>query len=429
MNELPKIVRARLRPEVAEAHPDADVLTAFYEQALPENEREPVLAHLAQCADCREVVALALPPVQAESVRVHVVSGPATTWGWSGLMRWASVAACVLVVGAAVMMTHKPRTAALHTGQEGDVPVVEKGSAPAAAATSEVAADQVATNRQSDQKLVAPPMPSDARNERVDAERQDAAASASTEKRIASVPAPAMKAQAPVGAPQNDLAAKASPQVMGGAIGGVISMKSRAASGAPVPLEQSRAQQNQVSQNQSVEVSAAAVPVSSGPTPAEVPGRAKPGTAPTNPAAAAQESTSPIYAKTFDKAEQAHPASTSPTLASVPARWTLSPEGQLQRSFDQGQTWDPVPVVERVKFTTLSAVGLDIWVGGAAGVLYHSTDNGLQWTPVKPSAGGVTLTADIAKVQFTDAQHGTVTTSDGQTWTTSDGGRTWQVKP
>ena len=40
-------------------HPDAESLSAFSEQALGERERALVLAHLAVCGRCREVVALA----------------------------------------------------------------------------------------------------------------------------------------------------------------------------------------------------------------------------------------------------------------------------------------------------------------------------------------------------------------------------------
>jgi hypothetical protein len=54
MENVPKIVRERLRVvTVAVDHPDADVLTAFAERALPEAERATVLGHLARCGGCR----------------------------------------------------------------------------------------------------------------------------------------------------------------------------------------------------------------------------------------------------------------------------------------------------------------------------------------------------------------------------------------
>src|ERR1700694_5792628 len=77
MSELPKIVyeRLRARPEhspLAQQHPDADLLAAFSEQMLSASERESVLDHLALCEDCRDAIALALPPGEAAAVSVPV---------------------------------------------------------------------------------------------------------------------------------------------------------------------------------------------------------------------------------------------------------------------------------------------------------------------------------------------------------------------
>jgi hypothetical protein len=44
-------------------HPDADQISAFVDHALPEHERKEMLAHLAECTDCRETVALSLPAI------------------------------------------------------------------------------------------------------------------------------------------------------------------------------------------------------------------------------------------------------------------------------------------------------------------------------------------------------------------------------
>src|SRR5437016_4929421 len=66
MSDLPKIAQQRLREAAAShsdknAHPDADLLTAFVEQNLAAQERDNVMQHLAMCAECREVVAGSLP--------------------------------------------------------------------------------------------------------------------------------------------------------------------------------------------------------------------------------------------------------------------------------------------------------------------------------------------------------------------------------
>lgn len=50
-------------------HPDANLLAAFAEKRLLAHEREELLAHLSQCADCREVVALTSVTEQAVPAR------------------------------------------------------------------------------------------------------------------------------------------------------------------------------------------------------------------------------------------------------------------------------------------------------------------------------------------------------------------------
>jgi photosystem II stability/assembly factor-like uncharacterized protein len=76
----------------------------------------------------------------------------------------------------------------------------------------------------------------------------------------------------------------------------------------------------------------------------------------------------------------------------------------------------------------LAANGLDIWVGGTKGALYHSSDAGQHWMQVRPFANGEVLTADIIGVEFTDPQHGTLTTSAKESWVTDDAGQSWQKK-
>jgi hypothetical protein len=111
-------------------------------------------------------------------------------------------------------------------------------------------------------------------------------------------------------------------------------------------------------------------------------------------------------------------------------QWTLSAEGAVQRSLDGGKTWQSLSldqtVADRTTFRTLSAVGRDIWVGGKSGSLYHSPDSGQHWARVVPQINGEKLNSDITRVDFSDLQNGTVSTSNGQTWTTSDAGRTWE---
>ena len=139
--------------------------------------------------------------------------------------------------------------------------------------------------------------------------------------------------------------------------------------------------------------------------------------------------------------------------ASIP-RWTISSTGGLQRSFDQGATWQVVDVnanpaylagassiqisgktsrakalkVQPLIFRAVAANGPDVWAGGSGGALYHSPDAGDHWTRVIAASSGATLTGDVVSLEFTDIQHGKVSTSTAEVWTTSDAGQTWQKR-
>lgn len=109
-------------------------------------------------------------------------------------------------------------------------------------------------------------------------------------------------------------------------------------------------------------------------------------------------------------------------------RWTLSSDGTLERSFDAGNTWETVPLPTPARFYVLSAHGMDIWLGGSAGALYHSSDAGWHWIHVQPVANGQALTQDVIGMEFIDDDHGVLTTSTNQQWATEDCGQSWQRK-
>lgn len=155
-----------------------------------------------------------------------------------------------------------------------------------------------------------------------------------------------------------------------------------------------------------------------------------------------------------------HPVSQMAVLSPVlPPRWAINAAGALERSFDQGNTWQPVDVnanlasapastslevisrTSRAKkdtgktlkrdastpaFRAVAAVGSDVWAGGSAGALYHSLNAGNQWIRVFPASPGASLTGDIIRLEFPDSQHGKISTSTLEVWITSDDGQTWQ---
>lgn len=89
-------------------HPDAESLTAFAEQLLSSAEREQILAHMAVCSRCREVVFLAQQAAEGEQPVEAVVQQdvhPPVVRRWFGGWRWAwvPVAALAGFVGVAVV--------------------------------------------------------------------------------------------------------------------------------------------------------------------------------------------------------------------------------------------------------------------------------------------------------------------------------------
>ena len=68
--DVSKIIRSRLGQQAArqsDGHPDPNLLAAFAESSLLERERADVLAHLANCTDCRAYLALAFSTPEAET--------------------------------------------------------------------------------------------------------------------------------------------------------------------------------------------------------------------------------------------------------------------------------------------------------------------------------------------------------------------------
>src|SRR5436309_3237330 len=87
----------------ATAHPDADTLTAYVEQLLTAPERQTVVAHLAVCEPCREVVALSQP--ELAELATQTVLAPDPVSAWRRLLRPAfGVAASVAAMAIIAVM-------------------------------------------------------------------------------------------------------------------------------------------------------------------------------------------------------------------------------------------------------------------------------------------------------------------------------------
>ncbi len=109
-------------------HPDAESLSAFSERALGKRERAEVLAHLAVCGRCREVVALASEAAEADEVtaaaRPRKVIAPNAWWKqWRLVWVPTAVVATVAAVSVAVYIERADRRAA-------NIKIAEQNPAP-----------------------------------------------------------------------------------------------------------------------------------------------------------------------------------------------------------------------------------------------------------------------------------------------------------
>jgi hypothetical protein len=106
--------------------------------------------------------------------------------------------------------------------------------------------------------------------------------------------------------------------------------------------------------------------------------------------------------------------------SSSASRWRILPGGAVQHSTDGGSTWE----VQSTGVAVTLAAGVSpspsiCWLVGPGGVVLLSTDGRSWQRRAFPEA------ADLASVSATDDKAATVTTSDGRTFSTNDGGRTW----
>lgn len=401
MEQIPDIVRGRLQATAkADRHPDANQLAAYAERSLAERESVQVLAHLAECRDCREIVALSAPPLE----ELQPGKQPAAA-GWLAwpVLRWGALAACFVIVGTAVTMHYRSLQ---QVAPEGDVAsaVSEIKSAPEGTlqAKADQPADSGRDNLDRDKKAAAT---SSDQPSRRPAKQLDKLAETSGE---LAPPAPAQSSRL-MAAPPAAQAAAASPSV-------TPPVSTLTKTNELNDREERRKDESESAANE-VATTAAMAPAEAG-EPAL--GKAKESA---QKSARAKVETG---AGRFASAQMESEAASSKVMFAP--RWTLSSDGSLQRSFDAGKTWEEIHVADRTKFRALAAIGPEIWVGGAGGALYHSSDAGEHWSQVKPVAGGKALAADIIGVEFVDTWHGKLTTTSDGTWTTADGGQSWETK-
>jgi len=106
----------------------------------------------------------------------------------------------------------------------------------------------------------------------------------------------------------------------------------------------------------------------------------------------------------------------------VQARWRLAGP-VVEQSTDGGSTWDAVFTLAGAELTAGAAPSASTcWVIGRRGVVLRSTDGRTFALVTFPAM------TDLSAVMATDARSASVSTVDGRTFSTTDGGATWRLQ-
>ncbi|HEV3510939.1 MAG TPA: hypothetical protein VGS05_04490 [Candidatus Sulfotelmatobacter sp.] len=446
MENVSKIVRERLRAAtVAADHPDADILTAFAEQSLRDTERATVLEHLARCGECRDIVALALPPIEAAEAPVTVAKR--TLFAWP-VLRWGFAVAGLAII-ASLGIAHFQHRRSSMVAYKAAPPAVTQARNEGLPA---VASPEPQTEQDKEKKITPSVSVSGKAAEEGGVSRSTPAAS------------PVNAAPAAVG-PGLDRAALPRP---------ANQFQQQGSNRNKVPVPPSPMANQEAANQPAARIPSSAEAVEAQPSTAAANTRSQALDIQKNEGIADQSSNYGHGEEKVGRAKEptdttivhmepektlaasAPAANTQVVFPVATARWTITSAGGLQRSLDRGNSWQDVSVkggpvspaqsnfqaappvsLERAKdagkkanepivFRAVTANGAEVWAGGSAGQLYHSVDGGYHWNKVTPSAAGAVLTGDVVSLEFVDAQHGRVSTSTSEVWVTGDDGLTWQ---
>lgn len=455
MAEVPKIVRERLRRASPGIHPDADTLAAFAERVLPERERGTILEHLASCRGCREILAVAAPVPEPAQTAVRSWPRPWLTWP---ALRWGFATAGIAVVASLGVVEHQRHVHPSMALYKASVPSEQKNAADSVAAPAPPLQDSKKQSEKTKDRALLTTARVAANKSRLRDEVAQGAIPAQAPQTLYSYSAtPASKLRGAIGGPMSGPRANFQMN-QANQLQQNVNAFNATAQAAPAAAPTANLPTNgrsvhQLDQIQAEPVQTAELSVQSqslsqqspqGGTDEAKVDRAK-------PLETVVMGSSKAYVAITPEARLARSASAGG------ARWTINPTGGLQRSLDQGATWQDVNVnaspaasgmtlvanerTDRLEssakaekqappivFRAVAANGADVWAGGANGVLYHSTDGGNRWTRVVPSSKDVILTGDVVSVSFADALHGRIATSTSEAWVTGDGGQSWEKK-
>ena len=406
MADVSKLARARMaKTPVAGPHPDADLLTAFAERSATPAEREQVLAHLATCTECREVVALAAP--EAVPLEQPVLVSRRSRWMPVGVFRWGTMAAAVAVVAIVVIVESPKYQPSVPSAMQADK-MASKQPADAGFASNEPSKPKTSAAATPEAQLPSTrPQSADLKNEAGPTKKDEDHAATD---RLASV------AQAPAAPPpplqatrekQTEEKELAKTQPSGAVTGGGLVRPAPAVAASNATLSADMATRKPA---ESGEVTGNLEAANSAPAKAKAaPARSEERAAYDSFSAAAPAAGAGTGVAINGQRDARQDAS----LRGVAYKWTVTSDGRVQRSAD-GRTWFFVPVDPKARLRALASDGGEVWVGGDRGVLYHSTDSGNTWNKVPVDR----ITGDIIRLVI-NGDTLQISTSAGQTMSLS----------
>jgi photosystem II stability/assembly factor-like uncharacterized protein len=414
---IARLLVEALKPEPSSSHdcPDAELLAAYADQVLlGDLERAQLETHFADCDRCQKILAAlgvgleapagesiaSMPVPAAGPVAPRPAAQPAPSQPFSP-QRWLWWLTPAFGAAAAALLWMVLRPAA-------PGPVQTAADYSRAAAGQETSALNAPA---SPQAAAQGPPEAAARRDAQDLDRLSKAEPAAKEAeaktreqvlgRLAAPPADSVPATAPaVAAFQSEVTTAAAPQaaVAQAMIAPAPATEQAAPPAAPPARNRTAAANGQASLQARTEAASVAM----------LPQQTAP-----ESLAGAQTAEAGIILYTF-----------GPPSGSV--TWRLGTAGLIERSTDQGRTWQRQSSGVTEDLIAGSSSSNEVaWVVGRGGVILRTTD-GQRWERIAPPPG---VTSEWAAVAAHDAMVATVVAGDLRRFSTSDGGRTWTLQP
>lgn len=432
--------------------PDAEILAAYAEHGLSEQEASRWEVHIADCGRCQQIIAgVVVSRENLESAKlseqgivapapVPMIRKPAPQRGarGPGFWRWwvpglglAAAVALWFAFHPAIWTRPASPSAAVTTAPSPGGPGGEQGNSPAATTKPE-------ETQMAEAKVPPPPGGVSAAAGRSGSTLRD------SDQLQANAPADALKRSVGQGSLQNG--GQSSGQNEGrrerqtAAQAASALDADRAARAPEAPADKDAEQRSEAAdrKKESVVVTGEAPAVAAA---APAPQLAPPSAAPAAPPAAAPQQSSGASGTFAPRAKalasnqmQALAKAITPPLVFGPpdhsVLWRVGPGGLIESSSDDGQNWRAQASGVTADLLAGAATSAKIaWAAGRGGIIVR-TEDGEHWQRVMPPAlGPEVATPDWVGIEASDELHATVTSRDRHRYATADGGKTWVPQP